>query len=71
MNTEALQEAARQQIEQAARHEVGHIQRGLKRTGTTECEDCGDEIPEARRKAIPSTRWCIDCQASYEKEAAL
>lgn len=30
------------------------------------CEDCGDEIPEKRRKAVPGCRRCIHCQQSYE-----
>ncbi len=25
-------------------------------------------IPEARRKAIPGVRLCIDCQSAHEKE---
>lgn len=32
-----------------------------------DCEDCGDEIPEARRRAIPSTRRCITCQTRAER----
>ncbi len=32
-----------------------------------ECEDCGDEIPEARRRAIPSTKRCITCQTRAER----
>ena len=33
----------------------------------THCEECGDEIPEPRRKAIPGVRLCIGCQAELEK----
>ncbi|AOG03066.1 TraR/DksA C4-type zinc finger protein [Bosea sp. RAC05] len=32
-----------------------------------DCEDCGDEIPEARRRAIPSTKRCISCQTRVER----
>lgn len=32
-----------------------------------ECEECGEEIPEARRKAIPGVRLCVDCQSALEK----
>jgi len=32
----------------------------------THCEDCGDEIPEARRRAVPGCRRCIDCQTFHE-----
>lgn len=32
------------------------------------CEDCGEQIPEARRKALPGVRCCINCQ--YERDKA-
>lgn len=27
-----------------------------------ECAECGEPIPEARRKALPGVKLCIDCQ---------
>ncbi|WP_116813206.1 DksA/TraR family C4-type zinc finger protein [Steroidobacter cummioxidans] len=36
----------------------------------THCADCGVEIPEARRKAIPGVRLCIACQEAEDKEQA-
>ncbi|KAI5914586.1 TraR/DksA family transcriptional regulator [Thauera sp. 2A1] len=35
----------------------------------THCEDCGDEIPAARRAAVAGCRTCIHCQALREREA--
>ncbi|WP_280570666.1 TraR/DksA family transcriptional regulator [Chromohalobacter sp. 296-RDG] len=35
----------------------------------TECAECGDEIPAARRKAAPWARTCIDCQGIREIQA--
>lgn len=32
----------------------------------TDCLNCGDEIPEARRLAQPGCRRCIKCQAEFE-----
>ncbi|WEJ72825.1 TraR/DksA C4-type zinc finger protein [Pseudomonas sp. PSE14] len=32
------------------------------------CEDCGDDIPPARRLAAPGCTRCIDCQALDELE---
>ena len=32
-----------------------------------DCEACEEPIPEARRKAIPGVRLCVDCQAAFEK----
>ncbi len=31
------------------------------------CEDCGEQIPEARRRAAPGCKRCIDCQSDLEK----
>lgn len=31
--------------------------------GTINCVDCGDPIPEARRKALPGVRHCVDCKS--------
>lgn len=30
--------------------------------GADYCDDCGERIPEARRKALPASRTCIGCQ---------
>ena len=32
-----------------------------------ECEECGDEIPEARRKAVPGVQFCVFCQEKHER----
>ncbi len=32
------------------------------------CADCEEEIPEARRRAIPGVKLCIDCM--QERDAA-
>ena len=32
----------------------------------TECEECGEPIPEARRKAI-ACKYCLPCQTKLEK----
>ncbi|WP_110709270.1 TraR/DksA family transcriptional regulator [Salinicola sp. CR57] len=31
-----------------------------------DCEECGTEIPEARRQAAPWATTCIDCQSIRE-----
>jgi len=33
----------------------------------THCEECGEAIFEARRKAMPGVRYCVKCQAELEK----
>jgi phage/conjugal plasmid C-4 type zinc finger TraR family protein len=34
--------------------------------GSEYCEDCGDRIPEARRRALPGTRTCVPCQSQRD-----
>ncbi len=36
--------------------------------GLTHCQTCDAAIPEARRKAIPGVRLCINCQSELEKQ---
>ena len=36
----------------------------------THCAQCGTQIPEARRNAIPGVRLCIACQEAEDREAA-
>ena len=33
-----------------------------------ECEDCGDQIGEARLKARPVTTLCIECKTEQERQ---
>lgn len=34
----------------------------------THCEECGEPIPESRRKAIPC-QYCLTCQTAIEKSS--
>lgn len=34
------------------------------------CEECGVEIPDARRQAIPGVRLCVACQEIVDREQA-
>jgi len=38
--------------------------------GLTHCEECGVEIPQARRDAVPGVRLCIACQQAHDAEEA-
>ena len=35
--------------------------------GDTWCSECGDEIPEGRRRALPGVRTCIPCQEAHDR----
>ena len=32
----------------------------------TSCEDCGEPIPEARRRALPGATRCVPCQEAED-----
>ena len=31
------------------------------------CEECGEDIPEARRKLVPGVQLCVYCQSKLER----
>ncbi|MCP4605716.1 MAG: DksA/TraR family C4-type zinc finger protein [Proteobacteria bacterium] len=33
-----------------------------------QCVDCDEDIPEARRKALPGVRFCVKCQSLRDKQ---
>lgn len=33
------------------------------------CEDCEEEIPEGRRRAVPGVRRCVRCQEAADADA--
>lgn len=38
--------------------------------GTPDCAECGEEIPEARRKAMPGATTCVHCQSGRDGRIA-
>lgn len=59
--------AVQDQIDASVEDEV---QRARSRMGggpsLEECEDCGEPIPEARRRAVPGVRRCVGCQSEID-----
>lgn len=51
---------------------IGDVQKKLakqaEKPSATECEECGDEIPEARQRAIPGVQLCVYCQERSERK---
>jgi phage/conjugal plasmid C-4 type zinc finger TraR family protein len=37
--------------------------------GATHCDECGEEIPQARRRALPGARTCVACQSGRDARA--
>lgn len=50
------------EIEREKQRELNRIAQSLEESGIIDCIDCGDEIPEARRKVMPSAKRCMDCE---------
>ncbi|MCB1568139.1 MAG: DksA/TraR family C4-type zinc finger protein [Xanthomonadales bacterium] len=38
--------------------------------GRRDCEDCGEAIPTARRRAMPGVRRCLACQSELDQSTA-
>ncbi len=38
--------------------------------GTLDCVECGDEIPAARRTAMPGATTCVHCQSARDSRIA-
>ena len=60
--------AVQDQIDQSVTDEVTRARARMPSgEGQTHCVECGDEIPEARRRALPGVRTCIACQAARDR----
>lgn len=50
---------------------IANVQRQLAKQALEpsleECEECGDEIPEARRLAMPGCKLCVFCKEKQER----
>ena len=45
---------------------AAHCRNRVLGVSLTHCQDCGEEIPEARRKAAVGCTRCIGCQTNFE-----
>ena len=62
--------AVQEQIDATVEDAINRVRDRLPRGESLErCEECDKAIPEARRKAVPGVRLCIDCQAEHDKDA--
>jgi phage/conjugal plasmid C-4 type zinc finger TraR family protein len=37
--------------------------------GLSHCAECGEEIPQGRRQAVPGVRLCVACQQAQDSAA--
>ncbi len=64
--------AVQEQIDASITDELKRMQarRGPAGESLTHCAECEEPIPEARRKAIPGVKLCIDCQQERDGRTA-
>ena len=56
--------AVNEQIEASINDELARLKarRGPVGESLTHCAECDEPIPEARRRALPGVKLCLDCQ---------
>lgn len=61
--------AVQDQIDSTVEDGINEARRHMQQRGPglSECEECGDAIPTARREAIAGVRLCVECQAEQDK----
>jgi phage/conjugal plasmid C-4 type zinc finger TraR family protein len=65
----AAEGAVQDQIDATVKDGVARAQSRLPQgAGLTHCAECGYEIPEARRAAVPGVRLCVSCQAADDRD---
>ena len=61
--------AVNEQIEDSIKDEISRARKNVPCGESLKyCEECGEESPEARRKAMPGVRLCISCQEEADKQ---
>lgn len=60
--------AENEQMEASIQEELERmkLRRGPVGESLTECAECGEEIPEARRVALPGVKLCLDCASERQ-----
>ena len=60
----AVQDQIDATVKDAIKRARSRLPRGR---GLERCEECDVPIPEARRKAVPGVRLCVDCQQAQDE----
>ena len=63
----AVQDQIDASVEDAVKRARARLGQG---ESLTECAECGEPIPQARRKAVPGVRLCVDCQQDADANDA-
>lgn len=61
--------AVNEQIEVSTEEALARVRLRGRRGGESlsECADCGEPIPEGRRRAVPGVRLCVACQSEADR----
>ncbi|MBE4401670.1 DksA/TraR family C4-type zinc finger protein [Vibrio parahaemolyticus] len=66
----ASDDSVSQQIQNTIDDEIFRVRGNIKRGESAHyCDECGEEIPEARRVAMKGVRLCIKCQLVSQRQA--
>jgi phage/conjugal plasmid C-4 type zinc finger protein, TraR family len=60
----AVQEQIEDSVKDALASALARMPSGA---GLADCEECGEPIPEARRRALPGARTCVACQSLRDR----
>ncbi|MDJ0777555.1 MAG: DksA/TraR family C4-type zinc finger protein [Gammaproteobacteria bacterium] len=61
--------AVQDQIDASVEDEVARARSRIPRgESRTHCDECGAEIPAARRAAVPGVSHCVACQQEIDRE---
>ncbi len=62
--------AVQEQIDSTIEDALQRVRSRLPQGGESRshCEHCGQEIPPARRRALPGVRSCVACQSELDKQ---
>lgn len=61
----AVQEQIDSTVAEGVERARAHL--GAEGESLTHCEECGDEIPQRRREAVPGVRLCVACQEELDQ----
>jgi phage/conjugal plasmid C-4 type zinc finger TraR family protein len=65
----AREGAVQEQIDATVKDAIDRARSNLPAGESLEfCAQCGEEIPAARRTALPGVRLCVQCQAAADSE---
>lgn len=67
----ASDDAVQQQIDSTIDDAVSRARKAVyDGVSAEDCEECGETIPEARRKALPGVQYCVRCQQKRDQRQA-